>query len=191
MSHSSLRRSVALLLLFPLLGSCHALSDRARDAGDIFSCGMTFGLGAKVQVMPIVSTVGGVITFFEFKNSEFGEGRVTCGGSGDVGLGAWGSSSSEAPLPYQESNRGKDYVVTYSLVGVPEYEYSESAPRLRPFYTNVEVAAAALVGARAGFNPGELLDFFLGWFGVDIYGDDVSRGEAPPDEQQDDESSDD
>ncbi|MCZ6691919.1 MAG: hypothetical protein O7H41_20215 [Planctomycetota bacterium] len=30
-----------------------------------------------------------------------------------------------------------------------------------------------VVGARAGFSPGEFVDFFLGWFGVDIAGDDV------------------
>ncbi|MCZ6689741.1 MAG: hypothetical protein O7H41_09070 [Planctomycetota bacterium] len=29
------------------------------------------------------------------------------------------------------------------------------------------------MGARVGFSPGEFVDFFLGWFGVDIAGDDV------------------
>ncbi|MCZ6691091.1 MAG: hypothetical protein O7H41_15995, partial [Planctomycetota bacterium] len=29
------------------------------------------------------------------------------------------------------------------------------------------------VGVRAGFSPGEFVDFLLGWFGVDIAGDDV------------------
>ena len=33
---------------------------------------------------------------------------------------------------------------------------------------------AGIVYARAGFSPGELLDFLLGWFGVDIAGDDRS-----------------
>ncbi len=42
------------------------------------------------------------------------------------------------------------------------------------YYTQLEVAAGALlVGARVGFNPGELLDFLLGWTTLDIYGDDV------------------
>ncbi|MCZ6689659.1 MAG: hypothetical protein O7H41_08660 [Planctomycetota bacterium] len=31
---------------------------------------------------------------------------------------------------------------------------------------------AGIVYAKAGFSPGEFLDFFLGWFGVDIAGDD-------------------
>ena len=31
---------------------------------------------------------------------------------------------------------------------------------------------AGIVYARAGFSPGEFVDFLLGWFGVDIAGDD-------------------
>ena len=34
-----------------------------------------------------------------------------------------------------------------------------------------------IVGARVGFSPGEFLDFLLGWFGVDIAGDDVGLEE--------------
>ncbi len=45
-----------------------------------------------------------------------------------------------------------------------------------PTWTHIEVAAALGVGFRLGFNPGELLDFLLGFFGVDLYGDDL-----PPD----------
>ena len=34
-------------------------------------------------------------------------------------------------------------------------------------------ASAPLLGASVGFSPGEFLNFLLGWFGVDIAGDDV------------------
>jgi hypothetical protein len=47
------------------------------------------------------------------------------------------------------------------------------------YYSQIEVVAAAGVSLRIGFNPGELLDFFLGWFGVDTYHDDPSRLKAP------------
>lgn len=43
------------------------------------------------------------------------------------------------------------------------------------FYTDIEVQVACGIGLRAGFNPGELLDFFLGWFGVDPFNDDLER----------------
>ena len=47
-----------------------------------------------------------------------------------------------------------------------------------PDWTHLEIAAALGVGVRLGFNPGELLDFLLGFFGADLYGDDLARGEG-------------
>ncbi len=45
---------------------------------------------------------------------------------------------------------------------------------------DIEVGATVLiVGARAGFSPGEFLDFLLGWVGIDIAGDDVGGEEVP------------
>lgn len=41
------------------------------------------------------------------------------------------------------------------------------------YYSQIEVAGGILLSVRAGFNPGELLDFVLGWVGVDIYRDDA------------------
>jgi hypothetical protein len=41
---------------------------------------------------------------------------------------------------------------------------------------DIEAGISALfVGVRVGFSPGELLDFLLGWFGIDIAGDDTMR----------------
>ena len=45
---------------------------------------------------------------------------------------------------------------------------------VRSFYTQIEVAAGAGGTIRLGCNPGEMADFVLGWFGYDIYGDDVA-----------------
>ncbi len=38
---------------------------------------------------------------------------------------------------------------------------------------------AGIVCARVGFSPGEFLDFLLGWFGLDIAGDDTPVPEPP------------
>ena len=44
---------------------------------------------------------------------------------------------------------------------------------------DVEVSAyALLIGVKVGFSPGEFVDFLLGWFGLDIAGDD--RAWKPP-----------
>jgi hypothetical protein len=40
------------------------------------------------------------------------------------------------------------------------------------YYSQIEVVAGLLFTVRAGVNPGELLDFLLGWTTLDIYGDD-------------------
>ncbi len=42
-----------------------------------------------------------------------------------------------------------------------------------PYYTEVEVVLACVWSIRLGFNPGECLDFLLGWGGIDIYNDDL------------------
>jgi hypothetical protein len=42
-----------------------------------------------------------------------------------------------------------------------------------PFYSEIEVMAGFIFSIRAGANAGELLDFILGWTGIDIYGDDL------------------
>ncbi len=51
----------------------------------------------------------------------------------------------------------------------PLYAHSPKAP----FYTQIEVMGGFLFSVRAGFNVGELLDFILGWGGIDIYQDDT------------------
>ncbi len=42
-----------------------------------------------------------------------------------------------------------------------------------PMYTEVEAVAALGPAVRVGINPGELVDFILGWTTLDIYSDDV------------------
>jgi len=47
-----------------------------------------------------------------------------------------------------------------------------------PYYTQVEIAMGVWRTLRLGFNPGELLDFVLGWTGIDIFNDDVEKWES-------------
>jgi hypothetical protein len=41
------------------------------------------------------------------------------------------------------------------------------------YFTQIEIAGGLIGTVRLGFNPGELLDFLLGWFGIDIFDDDL------------------
>lgn len=46
-------------------------------------------------------------------------------------------------------------------------------PYPRYYYTQIEAYIGAGLGLRLGFNPGELLDFILGWTTNDIFNDDL------------------
>lgn len=47
-----------------------------------------------------------------------------------------------------------------------------------PYYTQCEVAVGTFFPSiRLGFNPGELLDFILGWTTIDIFRDDLEKDE--------------
>ncbi len=43
------------------------------------------------------------------------------------------------------------------------------------YYTQCEVCLGVLRGVRLGVNPGELLDFLLGWTTLDTFNDDLEQ----------------
>jgi len=50
----------------------------------------------------------------------------------------------------------------------------KGGPQLNASYwTQIEAVIGIGGTLRLGFNPGELLDFILGWTTIDIYGDDL------------------
>lgn len=52
--------------------------------------------------------------------------------------------------------------------------------RSRPpaFYTQIEIAGGLLFTLRLGVNPGEFIDFVLGFTGIDLFGDDLKLDRA-------------
>jgi hypothetical protein len=63
--------------------------------------------------------------------------------------------------------RGKEYGA--GMFWIPFLSVSNRAF----YYTQIEAAAGLWYTVRLGFNPGELLDFLLGWTTIDILSDDV------------------
>lgn len=49
------------------------------------------------------------------------------------------------------------------------------------YYTEVQVAVGVGFMIRLGVNPGEFLDFLLGFTTLDLYGDDVAGKPRDPD----------
>ncbi len=180
-SMQEMKTTAKLLLLLGLAAlstGCASpyMVDRGRDAADILTVAVGKGWGVKARVGPIL--VG------EFHN------RDTAGLRGGVLLSP---SSNEArsrrdrtsflpggyivPLWYEEvfraegvaSLRHKEFSVGSFIPFTSLYCESFSLTHL----TQVEAAAGLFGTLRLGFNPGELLDFILGWTTIDIYNDDL------------------
>lgn len=156
-------------------------ADRGRDAADIFTATVGVGLGAKVRAGPIHAGL--------FTNAE---GVGLRGGRLFSEWFSYAPYACEVDLTlycfdclgaYHDPGRYKSYTAGSEnpLIFSPFYaplndSHSESiktAPGLHPYYTQIEVAAGCIASIRLGFNPGELLDFMLGWTSFDIFNDDL------------------
>jgi hypothetical protein len=177
-------------------------ADRKRDAADIFTFIIGEGWGLKGRVSFV--NVGA------FYNSDFWGLRcgTAFALSRDKRWRYIGEVVSPVPLPVQvghmspwwwpisadsfdiehlregystytegsglAARRGKQYGA--GMFWIPFLSFSD-----RPFYyTEVEAAGGLWYTARLGFNPGELLDFLLGWTTIDIFDDDVGIGFEMP-----------
>ena len=164
-------------------------ADRRRDAMDIVTIQVGYGLGAKARVGPVqtglLADIGGVgirggevLGLKDFWPEGYDEpakqdyealviGRELFGGN-DVSNRRGKSFGAKQvlfayPITHPEADQ-QSWLQEHHMVLNPA-----------PYYSQIEVVAAAGISLRVGFNPGELLDFLLGWFGIDIYDDDLSR----------------
>ena len=180
--------------------------DRGRDAADIFTATVGVGGGAKARVGP--ARVG---AFFSLDKAGLRGGDLLKGtemkgapfdwfpGTVDID-GTIASVEAFRPIPDTlAARRGKQYF-GQGLLGLslsswpaimdgPEKDYAWTAKLWQqhlPYYTQIEVAAGLGGTVRLGFNPGELLDFLLGFVGIDIYSDDLRRRKQRQIEQEDD-----
>lgn len=162
-------------------------SDRYRDLLDIASLSLEVGgIGAQATLGPV--DVG---LFTSRHPTVTGMGGISWGvTSTDVltgyGLrsGLWGEYAAEQKTLFfgvQESLKWDDDPAACTPVrGYRRKDWNRELPAYA--YTRLGVSAALGVGLRLEFNPGELVDFVLGWFGFDIYGqtaglDDLTRPE--------------
>jgi hypothetical protein len=75
----------------------------------------------------------------------------------------------------EEAMAGEDRRKRYDTVGQVPFVTTGTFWRSdvpAHYYSQIEVVVGLGPSVRLGFNPGEFLDFLLGWFGVSIYGDD-------------------
>ena len=179
-----MKRLALLLPLLALATGCASpyWEDRGADAADVFTATVGVGLGATARIGPLHGGLGGNFDEYGIEAGKVGElGKTGAfflddGGhfAGDYCLLAWGKS--RITLSGHALSRGKNLYSGHGPPGWIPFWDPPPADNTVPNHarwTQIEVAAGLGYGVRLGFNPGELLDFILGFFGIDIYGDDL------------------
>jgi hypothetical protein len=158
-------------------------ADRWADAKDVFTASVGTGGGVKARVGPINA---GLFVDSDVAGLRGGEGFFIPGDFNhraglfediDYVVLAWGVEGFTPQGNWSLRERGKSFDA-YGIV------FFRARPGCYSYYTQIEVAAGAGGTLRLGFNPGELLDFVLGWFGLDIYGDDLNARKEREEEKK-------
>ena len=148
------------------------LGKRDRDFRDIVTVQVGYGVGAKVRTGPVFTGASWIWTPAGLSNGELYRGAMTeevC--PADVAMLFTGVEYSP-----RGAQRGKDYRTpwnTVPFIALPE-KIGEDTGSVwpHPYYTDFRVSAGLGPAVTLGLNPGEFVDFLLGWFAIDIYGDD-------------------
>lgn len=188
------RRAAGLALL---LGCCVAgggcaspgmWADRAYDAADVVTATVGLGSGGKVRAGPLQIAL--------IKTSDIAGLRAGQWFVGGLDL-LHNEELYVLPFPLPGMRTQYWWVLPYGAEGFSHGVGSRSRRRGKDiaaqspfpclvfsgdpaFYTQLELAVGLGVTGRIGVNPGELLDFLLGFSGVDIYHDDLSKRPKRP-----------
>jgi len=176
---------LGLVLLLGMVTGCATYpgywTDRGRDAADIFTAAVGVGAGAKARVGPIAPAV-----ILNFNYAGLVGGRTFCGFDKESTLDHGADAAYMVPFFTMDGGnntglseaRHKGYTAVYAfyVAGPADGTHYNAS-----YFTQIEVTAGLGGMLKLGFNPGELLDFLLGFAGIDIYGDDLeAKEEAPP-----------
>ncbi len=198
------KAAIAVLLgaicLITLVGcvSSGYWSDRGRDAMDILSLTVGYGAGTKARIGPLETGLLFAVEGPGLRGGDFLWGMDDYWHEGsDLPQGVDGKIIFAGFEVFEGGKtamvRGKSFAShnlafwSWPINGLTVNNNEVFQGRLRdagyvynpwPFYTQVTAVVALGPAVRAGANPGELLDFVLGWTTVDLYSDDLSRRPA-------------
>jgi hypothetical protein len=177
-------------------------TDRGRDAADIFTATVGLGMGAKGRAGPLQT--GLLLASVDGAGLRCGQWGTLDSGHWDPGFylpgdsnvflfGVESSTGGELPMARKKAYWAEQllfvsYPAAWLTRGDAETARFASYPPpfiAWPYFTDIQVVVGAGPSVRLGFNPGELVDFILGWTGVDIYNDDVDAEDAEDAEQPD------
>ncbi|HMY67821.1 MAG TPA: hypothetical protein PK453_23730 [Leptospiraceae bacterium] len=188
-------KQIIFLLLVFILTNCNSLNsylkDRANDFGDIASFGIIYyPIGAEVQVGHLSTGlyVNGEFsgTYFEYKGGDInyiGKRAVNESNfrSRTVFIGFDRNVLGHYEYTAQDLGEGI-FEVPKSSIAYGRYKYvpgcgTDRALDRASYSRFGGKASLLLIGVAVEVNPGELLDFILGFAGIDIYYDDIHSRE--------------
>ncbi len=172
---------LAILVIIATANGCTStrgyLADRGNDAADIQTIAGGLGAGAKVRVGPFafgliyhqeaIGLRGGAL----YEDLSFDEGIGDCH---LAFLGAESFTIHDFPESIWEK-RKKNYHTPYLVIPIPIACPSSQNIETFAYSTQIETVIGLGPSVRIGVNPGELLDFLLGWGTLDILHDDLNK----------------
>ena len=166
------------------------LADRKQDAADIFTATVGFGVGLKARAGLVHVGLIHQVDRAGLRGGEWGELDYSMDTetmiplplpSSDGHQPFMASAEDFEPRPDQAAERGKDFQARgtwpFATSELRTRKWSNDKFPKHPYYTQLEIAAGLGGAFRLGFNPGELVDFILGWVKIDIFNDDIATSE--------------
>lgn len=174
----SIQTVVAVVVIASMTGCASPyMVDRKRDAADIFTATLGKGGGVRLKAsflqpaMMFNKEIAGCRGGSVFTNVS--EGQYDFYSPIPPGL-LWDRmffGRSEFTGADVVSQRGKDIDAVSYVPFIVQLD-DHSRPCMQ-FYTQIEASFGLVRTITLGFNPGELLDFTLGWTTIDIFSDDL------------------
>lgn len=149
------------------------MTDRGRDAADVFTAVIGLGGGVQARIGPVAQGLGFNVNYAGLQSGEcFGGIQEYGGENGTDGAFLLWTGSDGYPSDVTKARR-KHYKA-FHLLGIA-YPGAPCGQIIYPppFFTQIEASIGVGGTLKLGLNPGELLDFLLGWAMLDIYGDDL------------------
>lgn len=185
------RRSFSMSLVgaWMLLPGCGYLQDRHRDLLHVLWADIGYGLGLGVDFQITDAVHSGIA--FNVITEKVGLQREIAKPWTEHGLAFLIGRSVVDGIKDGTTIRD-GFLFNRAAFSRPWPDIPLHHNRQRPWlsFLDVDVGVYALVASRVGFSPGELVDFLLGWFGIDIGADDLTSPWAIR-EDDDEESEDD
>jgi hypothetical protein len=175
---------LAILCVATFLSGCATpyMVDRGRDAADIFTATVGSGAEIKARFGPMQVALGGTHAdrglrggvVADFARGLHGDEHFAVS---DGAFLVWGAETFDPLAVPRVHERDKNYgafgLLCFAFLPNAGPQENDIIPARLHYYSQIEVVIGVVKTLRLGFNPGELLDFILGWTTIDIFGDDI------------------